>query len=79
MHKKYIGFRQFGLDGGGALVPAFEQIFEARRQMGLEEVVIGMAHRGQLNVLHNVMDKPFRAIISEFDVRQRKRQSGSGM
>ncbi len=66
LHKKYIGTKRFGLDGGEALVPAFEQILKRGGQMGLEEVVIGMAHRGRLNVLHNVMDKPFRAIISEF-------------
>ncbi len=66
LHKKYIGTKRFGLDGGEALVPALEQILKRGGQMGLKEVVIGMPHRGRLNVLHNVMDKPFRAIISEF-------------
>ena len=66
LHKKYIGTKRFGLDGGEALIPALEQILKRGGQMGLEEVVVGMAHRGRLNVLHNVMDKPFRAIISEF-------------
>ncbi len=66
LHKKYIGTKRFGLDGGEALVPALEQILKRGGQMGLKEVVIGMAHRGRLNVLHNVLDKPFRAIISEF-------------
>ena len=47
-------------------MPALEQILKRGGQMGLKEVVIGMAHRGRLNVLHNVLDKPFRAIISEF-------------
>ncbi len=66
LHKKYIGTKRFGLDGGEALIPALEQILKRGGQMGLREVVIGMPHRGRLNVLHNVMDKPFRAIISEF-------------
>ena len=66
LHKKYIGTKRFGLDGGEALIPALEQILKRGGQMGLTEVVIGMPHRGRLNVLHNVMDKPFRAIISEF-------------
>ena len=66
LHKKYIGTKRFGLDGGEALVPALEQILKRGGQMGLKEVVIGMAHRGRLNVLNNVMSKPFRAITSEF-------------
>ena len=66
LHKKYIGTKRFGLDGGEALVPALEHILKRGGQMGLKAVVIGMAHRGRLNVLHNVLDKPFRAIISEF-------------
>ena len=66
LQKKYIGTKRFGLDDGEALIPAIEQIFKRGGQMGLDEVVIGMPHRGRLNVLHNVMNKPFRAIISEF-------------
>ncbi len=66
LHKKYIGTKRFGLDGGESIIPALEQILKRGGQMGLKEVVVGMAHRGRLNVLHNVMDKPFRAIISEF-------------
>ena len=64
--RKYIGTKRFGLDGGEALIPAIEQILKRGGQLGLKEVVIGMPHRGRLNVLHNVMSKPFRAIISEF-------------
>ena len=66
LHKKYIGTKRFGLDGGEAIIPALEQILKRGGQMGLQEVVIGMAHRGRLNVLNNVMRKPFRAITSEF-------------
>ena len=66
LHKKYVGTKRFGLDGGEAVIPALEQILKRGSQLGLEEVVVGMAHRGRLNVLHNVLSKPFRAIISEF-------------
>ena len=66
LHKKYVGTKRFGLDGGEALIPALEQILKRGSQLGLEEVVVGMAHRGRLNVLHNFLSKPFRAIISEF-------------
>src|SRR3546814_895851 len=63
---KYVGTKRFGLDGGESLIPALEQILKRGSQIGLEEVVLGMSHRGRLNVLCNFMDKPFRAIISEF-------------
>ena len=66
LHKKFPGTKRFGLDGGEAIIPALEQILKRGSQLGLEEVVVGMAHRGRLNVLHNVLQKPFRAIISEF-------------
>jgi 2-oxoglutarate dehydrogenase E1 component len=63
---KYVGTKRFGLDGCESVIPALEQILKRGSQLGLEEVVVGMAHRGRLNVLCNFMDKPFRAIISEF-------------
>ncbi len=66
LHKKYVGTKRFGLDGGESVIPAIEQILKRGSQLGLEEVVIGMSHRGRLNVLYNVIKKPFRAIISEF-------------
>jgi 2-oxoglutarate dehydrogenase E1 component len=63
---KYVGTKRFGLDGCESVIPALEQIVKRGSQMGLEECVVGMAHRGRLNLLCNFMDKPFRAIISEF-------------
>ena len=66
LHRRYVGTKRFGLDGGEAVVPALEQILKRGSQLGLKEVVIGMAHRGRLNILYNVLSKPFRAIISEF-------------
>ena len=66
LDKKYTGTKRFGLDGGESMIPALEQILKRGSQMGLEEVVIGMPHRGRLNVLANFMGKPFTAIFSEF-------------
>ncbi len=63
---KYKGTKRFGLDGGEALIPALEQIIKRGGQMGLKEIVLGMAHRGRLNVLSQVMAKPHRAIFHEF-------------
>ncbi|MEJ2529296.1 MAG: 2-oxoglutarate dehydrogenase E1 component [Gammaproteobacteria bacterium] len=66
LHIKHTGTKRFGLDGGESLIPALEQILKRGGQLGVGEVVIGMPHRGRLNVLANVMHKPYRAIFSEF-------------
>ncbi|HJU31577.1 MAG TPA: 2-oxoglutarate dehydrogenase E1 component [Hyphomicrobiaceae bacterium] len=63
---KYTGTKRFGLDGAEAMVPALEQIIKRGGQLGIREIVLGMAHRGRLNVLANVLAKPFRAIFNEF-------------
>jgi 2-oxoglutarate dehydrogenase E1 component len=63
---KYTGTKRFGLDGAEAMVPALEQIIKRGGQLGVKEIIIGMAHRGRLNVLANVMGKPHRAIFNEF-------------
>jgi 2-oxoglutarate dehydrogenase E1 component len=63
---KYKGTKRFGLDGGEALIPALEQIVKRGGQLGMKEIVLGMAHRGRLNVLSQVMAKPHRAIFHEF-------------
>src|SRR4051794_21484823 len=63
---KYTGTKRFGLDGSEAMIPALEQIIKRGGALGVEELVLGMAHRGRLNVLSNVMAKPFRAIFNEF-------------
>ncbi len=65
-HVKYSGTKRFGLDGGEALIPAMEQIIKRGGALGVEDIIIGMPHRGRLNVLSNVMGKPFRAIFNEF-------------
>ncbi|MCB1650443.1 MAG: 2-oxoglutarate dehydrogenase E1 component, partial [Alphaproteobacteria bacterium] len=69
LHKKHPGTKRFGIDGGEALIPLMEQIMKRGGQLGLEEIVIGMAHRGRLNVLANVMGKPFTTIFAEFQGR----------
>ncbi len=66
LHRKYPGTKRFGLDGGEATVPAMEAIIKRGGQLGVAEIVIGMPHRGRLNVLANVMAKPVTAIFSEF-------------
>ena len=63
---KYKGTKRFGLDGGESLIPALEQIIKRGGNMGLKEIVLGMAHRGRLNVLTQVMSKPHRAVFHEF-------------
>ena len=78
LHKKYVGTKRFGLDGGEAIIPALEQILKRGGQLGLKEVVMGMAHRGRLNVLNNVMRKPFRAITSEFLGNQANPEEAGG-
>ncbi|WP_299662899.1 2-oxoglutarate dehydrogenase E1 component [uncultured Ruegeria sp.] len=66
LHVKYMGTKRFGLDGGEALIPAMEQIIKRGGALGLSDIVIGMPHRGRLNILANVMAKPYRAIFNEF-------------
>ena len=66
LDKKYTGTKRFGLEGGESLIPALEQILKYGGKNGIEEVVLGMPHRGRLNVLANFMGKPFSAIFSEF-------------
>ncbi len=66
LHVKYPGTKRFGLDGGESLIPAIEQIMKRGGQLGLKEMVLGMAHRGRLNVLTNIMGKSFTAVFSEF-------------
>ncbi len=63
---KYTGTKRFGLEGGEAMIPALEQIIKRGGQLGVKEIVLGMAHRGRLNVLANVLGKPYRAIFNEF-------------
>jgi 2-oxoglutarate dehydrogenase E1 component len=64
--KKYVGTKRFGLDGGESMIPALESVIKYGGQLGVKEIVYGMAHRGRLNVLANVMGKPYKVIFHEF-------------
>ena len=64
--RKYVGTKRFGLDGAEAMIPAMESIIKYGGQYGAREMILGMPHRGRLNMLGNVMQKPFRAIFHEF-------------
>ena len=63
---KYTGTKRFGLDGSESLIPALEQIIKRGGALGVKDIVLGMAHRGRLNVLTQVMQKPHRALFHEF-------------
>ena len=64
--RKYVGTKRFGLDGGESMIPALESVIKYGGQYGVREIVFGMAHRGRLNVLANVMAKAYRVIFHEF-------------
>ncbi|MFC7291501.1 2-oxoglutarate dehydrogenase E1 component [Hirschia litorea] len=66
LHKRYPGTKRFGLDGGEAAVPALEQIIKRGGALGVDEIILGMPHRGRLNVLAAVMGKPYHIIFNEF-------------
>ena len=63
---KFVGTKRFGLDGGESMIPAMEQIIKRGGQLGVKDIVLGMPHRGRLNMLANVMGKPYRQIFHEF-------------
>jgi 2-oxoglutarate dehydrogenase E1 component len=67
LHTKYIGQKRFSLEGGESTIAALDAIINTAGENGVEEVVIGMAHRGRLNVLANIMGKTYEQIFSEFE------------
>ncbi|HEX2559930.1 2-oxoglutarate dehydrogenase E1 component [Phenylobacterium sp.] len=66
LHKRFPGTKRFGLDGGEAMVPALEQIIKRGGALGVQDIIVGMPHRGRLNVLAAVMGKPYHVIFHEF-------------
>jgi 2-oxoglutarate dehydrogenase E1 component len=70
LHKKFPGQKRFSLEGAESLIPALDAIMEKGAEIGVEEMVIGMAHRGRLNVLANIMRKPYGDIFSEFEGKE---------
>jgi 2-oxoglutarate dehydrogenase E1 component len=67
LHTRYIGQKRFSLEGAEALVPMMNTLIEDGATLGVEEVIMAMAHRGRLNVLAHVMNKPYETILSEFE------------
>lgn len=66
IHKKFIGQKRFSLEGTESLIPAMDAIIERGAELGVQEFIIGMPHRGRLNVLANIMQKPYDCIFNEF-------------
>ncbi|MCB9202812.1 MAG: 2-oxoglutarate dehydrogenase E1 component [Flavobacteriales bacterium] len=67
LHTKFVGQKRFSLEGNESLIPALDELINRSAQLGVEEVVVGMAHRGRLNVLTNIFKKSYSQIFSEFD------------
>ena len=67
LHTKYVGQKRFSLEGGETLIPILAAIIDKGSSLGMEEFVLGMAHRGRLNVLSNILDKSYTDIFSEFE------------
>jgi 2-oxoglutarate dehydrogenase E1 component len=67
IHTRYVGTKRFSIEGGDALIPMLERTVSKGTAIGVEEIVIGMAHRGRINVLANFMEKALEIIFSEFD------------
>ncbi|HZH72955.1 MAG TPA: 2-oxoglutarate dehydrogenase E1 component [Mariniphaga sp.] len=70
IHKKFVGQKRFSLEGAESLIPALDAIIERGSELGIEEFVIGMAHRGRLNILANILQKPYEQIFKEFYGKQ---------
>ena len=67
LHTKYIGQKRFSLEGGETTIPALDALVQKGSELGVEEFVIGMAHRGRLNILCNIMGKTYEQIFNEFE------------
>ena len=78
IHKNYLGLKRFSLEGAESMIPMIDLLVESAGQHGIEELVIGMAHRGRLNVLVNIMGKNVREIFAAFDDKKPERFIGGG-
>src|SRR5213075_2290169 len=67
LHTRYVGQKRFSLEGAETLIPLLEAIVEHAPERGIREIVMGMAHRGRLNVLANILRKPYAEIFTEFE------------
>lgn len=78
LHTKYVGQKRFSLEGNESLIPALDKLMEKASDMGVEQFVMGMAHRGRLNVLTNIFGKAAKDIFSEFDGKDYEQQVFDG-
>jgi 2-oxoglutarate dehydrogenase E1 component len=78
IHTKFVGQKRFSLEGGESLIPALDQLITRSSQLGVDEVVLGMAHRGRLNVLTNIFGKSYKQIFSEFEGKEFEEDVFSG-
>nr|WP_111651873.1 multifunctional oxoglutarate decarboxylase/oxoglutarate dehydrogenase thiamine pyrophosphate-binding subunit/dihydrolipoyllysine-residue succinyltransferase subunit [Actinoplanes lutulentus] len=79
LQTKYVGQKRFSLEGGESLIPLLDAVLQSSAEAGLDEMVIGMAHRGRLNVLTNIVGKPYEKIFNEFEGQMDPRSAhGSG-
>lgn len=78
LHTKFVGQKRFSLEGGESLIPALDQLITRSSQLGVDEVVLGMAHRGRLNVLANIFGKSYKQIFSEFEGKEFEEDVFSG-
>ncbi|HEV8132478.1 MAG TPA: 2-oxoglutarate dehydrogenase E1 component [Acidobacteriota bacterium] len=67
LHTKYVGQKRFSLEGGETLIPAMAELIDYGAQLGTDDLIVGMAHRGRLNVLANILNKTYEMIFSEFE------------
>src|SRR5205807_8681964 len=67
LHTKYVGHKRFGLEGAESAIPMLDEVLDLAAQEGTQEAVLGMAHRGRLNVLANIVGKSYRQIFREFE------------
>ncbi|MBT4141503.1 MAG: 2-oxoglutarate dehydrogenase E1 component, partial [Candidatus Latescibacteria bacterium] len=78
LHTKYIGYKRFSVEGADSLIPMLHALIETGAALDVEEMVLGMAHRGRLNVLTHVMRKSYDLMLSEFEGLEVDRSEGSG-
>jgi 2-oxoglutarate dehydrogenase E1 component len=78
LHTHYVGAKRFSLEGGETLIPLLDAVIERSASYGVKEIVLGMPHRGRLNVLANTLDKPYGMIFGEFEDNQPETYAGDG-
>jgi 2-oxoglutarate dehydrogenase E1 component len=78
IHKKFVGQKRFSLEGAESLIPSLDAVIEKGAELGIEEFVIGMAHRGRLNVLANILEKPYENIFKEYTGKEYEDEISQG-